>query len=104
MPASDDRHATLRFEDLRPGDRVEIEHQVTVGVQTWTTKTTGIVVRRERRRHGLHFRRTLDDKVFSDLVVLRLDGGELTTITLDEFTVLRSPHPGPLPNGEGGCA
>ncbi len=46
------------------------------------------MVRTERRRHGLHFRRNRDDKVFSDVIVLDRNG-ELMTITMDEFTVLR---------------
>jgi hypothetical protein len=77
------------FDELTPGTRVEVEHAVTVGVKTWTTKTVGRVIRTERRRHGLHFIRNYDDKVFSDVILLELPDGELTTITLDEFTVLR---------------
>ena len=77
------------FRELKPGDRVELTHLVTVGQKSWTTKTAGEVVRTERCRHGLHFRRNHDDKVFSDALVLKLDGGDLTTVTLDEFSVLR---------------
>jgi hypothetical protein len=77
------------FQDLKPGDRIEVEHTVTVGLKSWPTKTTGKVVRTERRRHGLHYRRNYDDKVFSDVILLELDGGELTTVTLDEFTFIR---------------
>jgi hypothetical protein len=78
------------FEQLKPGDRIEVEHEVKVGSsKTWAAKTTGMVVRTERRRHGLHFRRNRDDKVFSDIIVLDRGDGELTTITMDEFTVLR---------------
>jgi hypothetical protein len=80
---------TLRvFSTLMPGDRVQLRHQVKVGFRTWETTTVGTVVRTERRRHGLHFRRNADDKVFSDVVVLRRDDGELTTVTLDEFSEL----------------
>ncbi len=84
-------HATTREEvnALRPGDRVEILHEVKVGQRRWQSRTVGTVERVERRRHGLHFQRQFDDKVFSDLVVLRLDDGSLTTITFDEFTLLR---------------
>ena len=57
--------------------------------KTWTTRTVGTVVRTERRRHGLHFRRNTDDKVFSDLIILKLDDGSLTTVTIDEYTELR---------------
>jgi len=77
------------FDELKPGDRIEVEHTVTVGQKSWLTKTYGIVVRTERRRHGLHWRRNFDDKVFSDTILMELPDGELTTITIDEFTLLR---------------
>lgn len=77
------------FAELKPGDRVEVEHLVTVGNDRWTTTTTGVVVRTERRRHGLHFQRNFDDQVFSDVILLELPDGELTTIAIDEFTTIR---------------
>jgi len=78
------------YEQLEPGDRVEVVHGVTVGSSaTWTTTTVGKVLRRERRRHGLHFRRNADDKVYSDVLILARDDGELTTVTIDEYTRLR---------------
>ncbi len=85
--------ATLDCDQLKPGDRIEVEHRVTVGARQWTTRTRGKVVRIERRRHGLHFRRNFDDKVYSDLILLELPDRELTTVTVDEFTVVR---PAPL--------
>lgn len=75
--------------ELQPGDRVELKHQVKVGFRVWTTTTSGTVVRTERRRHSLHFKRNFDDKVYSEMIVLKLDSGELTTVTLDEFSELR---------------
>ena len=77
------------FQSVRPGDRVELQHQVKVGFRSWTSTTVGTLVRTERRRHGLHHDRNHDDKVFSDMLVLRRDDGELTTVTLDEFSALR---------------
>jgi (p)ppGpp synthase/HD superfamily hydrolase len=78
------------YEQLKPGDRVEVVHGVTVGSSAaWTTTTVGKVLRRERRRHGLHFRRNADDKVYSDVLILARDDGELTTVTIDEYTRLR---------------
>ena len=74
---------------LQPGDRIEVEHEVKVGMRRWTTKTGGEFVRTQRRRHGLHTKRMPDDRVYSDVIVLRREDGELTTVTLDEFTVLR---------------
>lgn len=82
--------ATLKvFEQLQPGDRIELEHEVKVGFRSWNTKTTGEVVSAQRRRHGLHHQRNYDDKAFSDVIILKREDGELTTVTLDEFSVLR---------------
>jgi hypothetical protein len=78
------------YNALRPGDRVEVVHEIKVGSsKTWETTTIGTVVDTERRRQGLHYRRNVDDKVFADMIVLKRDNGELTTITMDEFTDLR---------------
>jgi hypothetical protein len=77
------------FADLKPGDKIEAVHTVIVGSQQWTSTTAGTVVRIERRRHGLHFRRNYDDKVYSDIIILTRADGELTTVTMDEFTRLR---------------
>jgi hypothetical protein len=92
MPATPEANIAL-FGDLRPGDRVELSHEVKVGLKRWSTTTVGTVVRTERRRHSLHFRRSGDDKVYSDLIVLALESGELTTVTLDEFSQLRRLAP-----------
>ncbi len=78
-----------QFDELKAGDRVEMEHLVTVGQKSWTTTTCGTVIRTERRRHGLHFQRNPDDKVYSDEVLLELPDGELTSVTVDEFTTIR---------------
>jgi hypothetical protein len=88
MPSQQRTNLKL-FETLKPGDRVELEHEVKVGFKSWPTVTSGEVVRVERRRHGLHTKRSFDDKVYSDLIVLKKDSGELTTVTLDEFSVLK---------------
>lgn len=81
--------ATRRmYAELEPGDRVRVVHEIKVGMKVWNTTTEGEVVRKERRRHGLHFRRNGDDKVFSDSLVLKRESGELTTLTIDEFTEL----------------
>ena len=74
---------------LRPGDLVEVEHEVKVGMKVWRTGTAGQVVRTERQRHSLHHDRSADDKVWSDVLVLLRPDGELTTLTIDEFTRIR---------------
>ena len=78
-----------QFDELKVGDRVEIERPVTVGQESWVAKACGVIVRVERRRHGLHMHRNHDDKVFSDELLLELPDGELTTVAIDEFTTIR---------------
>ncbi len=90
MTVSSTEAATRQlYSQLKPGERIELIHEVKVGLKRWSTRTEGTVVRTERRRHGLHFRRNLDDKVFSDLILLELPDGSLSTVTIDEFTQLR---------------
>ena len=81
------------YESLQPGDQVRIQHEVKVGFRSWTATADGTVVSKERRRHSLHYDRNFDDKVFSDVIVLRREDGELTTVTLDEFSVLTRLDP-----------
>jgi hypothetical protein len=81
------------YEQLQAGDRVELEHEVKVGFRSWTTLTQGTVVRKDRQRHSLHFQRNFDDKVYRDLLVLQREDGELTTVTLDEFSQIRRLPP-----------
>ena len=88
MPTSQNQ-IRAQFDELKIGDHVEVEHLVTVGQKSWTAKTCGTVVRTERRRHGLHFQRNPDDKVFSDVILLELPDGEFTSVAIDEFTVIR---------------
>jgi hypothetical protein len=87
--ATGQNQVRAQLDELKVGDRIEVEHVVTVGRNSWPAKTCGTVVRTERRRHGLHHRRNHDDKVFSDLVLLELPDGEFTTVTIDEFTAIR---------------
>lgn len=89
VPQQNEMSARQLFVQLQPGDKIEVLHEIKVGLKTWSTRTVGTVERTERRRHGLHFRRNVDDKVWSDVVILRRDDGEQTTITVDEFTDLR---------------
>jgi len=91
----DRKHAeTLEvFQTLSPGDRVQLTHEVKVGFRAWETTTEGTVVECRRRRHGLHYQRNFDDRAFSDIIVLRRGDGELTTVTLDEYSVLKKLSP-----------
>jgi ribosomal protein L35 len=76
------------YEALQVGDQVEITHDVKIGFRHWKTTSSGTVVRTARERHGLHFRRNADDRVYRDTLVLRRHDGQRTAVTLDEFSEL----------------
>jgi hypothetical protein len=79
------------YVDLLPGDSVEVVHHVKIGSKEHATHTVGIVVTKERRRSGMDsgFARNWDDKYWFDHLTLRKDDGELTSLTIDEYTQLR---------------
>jgi hypothetical protein len=76
---------------LQPGDSVEIVHHVKIGFKEHATHTVGVVVKKERRRSGMDsgFARNWDDKYWFDHLMLQKDDGELTAVTMDEYTELR---------------
>jgi hypothetical protein len=87
MMSIPDAQTLTRFEELKPGDRITVEHKAAIGQQPWKA-TTGTVVRTERRQ-GEHRPCHPDDKTFSRVILIELPDGELSAITMDEFTVLR---------------
>jgi hypothetical protein len=78
-----------QFDELKIGDRVEVERLLTEGEKSWTTKTCGTVVRVERRRHGQYSPGNTDGDVTGDMVLLELPDGELTWVAVDESTTIR---------------
>ncbi len=76
---------------LRPGQRVEIVHRMQVGSRATESRTVGTLVGRQPREGGIDsgYRRSWDEKQFFDHWYLRKDDGELTSLTLDEFTTVQ---------------
>lgn len=89
FPAMSEPQMRLLVSELKPGDQIEVDQEVKVGLTRWHTQTVGEVIRTERRRHSLHYERSFDDKVWSDMIVLKRDDGELTTVAVDEFTQVK---------------
>ncbi|QDU98945.1 hypothetical protein [Lignipirellula cremea] len=77
--------------ELLPGDAVEVIHHVKIGFKEHSTLTRGVVVQRDRRRSGMEggFARNWDDKCWFDHLTLQKANGEVTTVTMDEYTELR---------------
>lgn len=84
-----DGEVRTRFEELKPGDRIEIEHTVMVDGKRQRDATCGTVVRTERRPHCPPCGVGPGDRTFSDVILLELCDGELTAVTMEDSTVLR---------------
>lgn len=88
----DDTATRQLYLELQPGDKVEVVHQVKIGSSAnFAARTVGTVVDKYRREAGLDsgFRRAADDKYWFDHLLLRDEDGQLTSVTMDEFTQLR---------------
>lgn len=77
-----------QFGGLKPGDRVRVTQRVRVGKRQWRSTVEGTVEKTSRQLTGLHTDRARDDRVYVDALRLKRDDGEITTLTLDEFTDL----------------
>jgi hypothetical protein len=78
-----------RFDELKPGDRIEVEHTVMVDGKRRRDATCGTVVRTERRPHGPPCGVRPGERAFSEVILLALCDGELTAVTMEDSTVLR---------------
>ena len=79
------------YEALQPGEVVEVVHRVQLGSQATESRTTGTLIRKGRCELGADGgqRRWWDEQQWTDQLLLRKNDGELTTVTLDQYTTLR---------------
>ncbi len=77
-------------DEFRPGQRVEIVHCMQIGSRATESRTVGMLVGRQPLEGGIDsgYRRSWDEKQWFDHWYLRKDDGELTSLTLDEFTTV----------------
>ena len=78
-----------RFDELKPGDRIEVEHAAAGEGNRPPERICGRVLRTERRRHGPPCFGGPGDNPFREVILLELCDGELTAVTVDKSTVLR---------------
>lgn len=78
---------------LKPGERIQITHRVRVGLRQWTMQVQGTFREWNYLQTGLATDRVPEDDILVVAVHFCKDGGELSSITMDENTkleVLRS--------------
>ena len=72
------------FDELKPGDRIEIEHGMVLDSEDELTKTTGTVLRTE---HSFHAGQS--GYQLGDLILMELSDGDLAIVTIGETTIVR---------------
>lgn len=73
---------------LKPGARVRVTQQIAAREYALATPVVGTVVRYEQRPTGSWFAHGAKDKLWLDRVVLRKQDGEISTLNLDEYSVV----------------
>jgi hypothetical protein len=73
---------------IRPGKRVRVTQQMPQRDQTWSSRIEGVVTRYRQAKTGSWFARARDDRLWLDRLELRSDDGELTTLNLDQYSVI----------------
>lgn len=78
----------ITVEELRPGQRVRITQPVRIGRRKWPAVVEGTVRDLKVLVTGLTVERGKDDVVTAPTIHLIKDNGELTSVTVDEFTTV----------------
>lgn len=71
---------------LTPGAQVTVTQQVPHRDRVWVTSVSGTVVSFEQRPTGSWFAHAKDKRLWLDRLVLRKPDGELTTLSLDQYS------------------
>ena len=87
--AAEPTQSGAMLDELKPGDRIEVEHIITTGPNTETTKTAGTVVRTERSCQGRLDCSSPGGGALADAILIELPDGELTSVAIDRITKLR---------------
>jgi hypothetical protein len=73
---------------LKPGDRIRIQQRIRVGARIWNANTDGVFRDLNYLQTGLATQRVPEDDIVVPLVHFTKDNGELTSISLDEHSIV----------------
>jgi hypothetical protein len=74
---------------LVPGARVKVLQQIAARNYSWGSEVAGTVVEFEQQQTGSWYAHSKEDKLWLDRLTLRKADGEITTLNLDEFSVVK---------------
>ncbi len=68
--------------------RVKVTQQIAARDYAWSSDIRGTIVDYQQRQTGSWFAHSKNDKLWLDRLTLRADDGELTTLNLDDYTLI----------------
>ena len=72
-----------------PGAKVRVIQQIAARNYSWSSEVTGEIIEYQQKQTGSWFAHSKDDKLWLDRLTLRKPDGEITTLNLDEFSVVK---------------
>jgi hypothetical protein len=74
---------------LVPGAQVQVIQQIAARDYSWSSEINGTVLVYEQQQTGSWYAHSKNDKLWLDRLTLRKADGEIITLNLDEYTVLK---------------
>jgi hypothetical protein len=74
---------------LVPGARVKVVQQIAARNYSWNSEITGTVVEYRQEPTGSWYAHSKDERLWLDRLTLAKSDGEITTLNLDEFSVVK---------------
>jgi transposase len=74
---------------LVPGAKVKVVQQIAARNYSWSSETAGTVVEFLQQQTGSWYAHSKDDKLWLDRLTVKKPDGEITTLNLDSFSVVK---------------
>jgi hypothetical protein len=91
-------------QQLMPGVRVKVTQQIAARDYSWASDVSGEIVGYEQQQTGSWYAHSKNDRLWLDRLTLRKSDGEIVTLNLDEFSVVKveptPPSAGSTPSAQ----
>ncbi|MDX2198485.1 MAG: hypothetical protein SF069_05875 [Phycisphaerae bacterium] len=74
------------MEEIKPGQNVRVKQKIDRREGDWNLETVGTVVELTRQKTGSWYAHGKDNKLWLHRLRLKKSDGEITTLTLDQWT------------------
>jgi hypothetical protein len=81
---------------LVAGAKVKITQQLAARDHSWSTVVRGTVVDYSQKQTGSWYAHSKNDKLWLDRLTLRKDDGEISTLNLDDYSLVEIESPAPV--------